>query len=125
MREFIALDEKYIDELVELEKLSFPTPWSKDAYIYAFSDASPCHYLGYLNEAGKLIAFGGFMAIADEAHITNVAVHPDYKRQGIGKELMVALISYAIPLGIEALTLEVRVSNIAAIGLYEAIGFKS
>ena len=72
---------------------------------------------------GKIVGYVGFWKIIDEAHITNVAIHSDYRRSGYGRALINALLNKARELGIIAATLEVRVSNLAAISLYESFGF--
>jgi [ribosomal protein S18]-alanine N-acetyltransferase len=71
-----------------------------------------------------IIGLGCFWSIVEEAHITIVAVHPDYQRQGLGQALLWALLSQAQQRGLERATLEVRVSNQAAIALYEKFGFR-
>lgn len=71
-----------------------------------------------------IIGLGCFWSIVEEAHITIVAVHPDYQRQGLGQALLWALLSQAHHRGLERATLEVRVSNQAAIALYEKFGFR-
>jgi ribosomal-protein-alanine N-acetyltransferase len=62
--------------------------------------------------------------IIDEAHITNLAVHPEYRGKGIGRMLLKGMIDYGIKNGIESFTLEVRESNLIAINLYSQLGFK-
>lgn len=71
-----------------------------------------------------IIGLGCFWSIVEEAHITIVAVHPDYQRQGLGQALLWAMLKQAHQRGLERATLEVRVSNQAAIALYEKFGFR-
>lgn len=63
--------------------------------------------------------------LANEGHITNVAVSPDYQGQGLGRRLMQELTARVKALGVDAMTLEVRPSNIPALRLYDSLGFKS
>ena len=70
-----------------------------------------------------MVAYGGFWMVKDEAHITNLAVHPDYRNRGIGSKLLGFLLEKAKNLGANAATLEVRTSNKAGQRLYEKWGF--
>ena len=72
----------------------------------------------------RLLAMGCQWAILDEAHITIVAVCPDYQHQGLGQAMLLALLSRARLRGLERATLEVKASNQPAISLYEKFGFK-
>jgi len=72
----------------------------------------------------RIIGYGGMWLVLDEAHVTNVAVHPDYRRKGVGRRIMETLINEAVRLGKERMTLEVRVSNTPAINLYKSLGFE-
>jgi len=76
-------------------------------------------------QVGLLIGYAGLWAIEDEGHITNVAVHPDYRRMHLGSILVDMLIAQTRLEGLKRFTLEVRVSNQAAIALYEKFGFVS
>ncbi|MGA7932065.1 MAG: ribosomal protein S18-alanine N-acetyltransferase [Kovacikia sp.] len=71
-----------------------------------------------------LLALGSYWAILEEAHITILAVDPDYQRQGLGQALLWALLNSAHRRGLERSTLEVRISNQSALSLYEKFGFR-
>jgi [ribosomal protein S18]-alanine N-acetyltransferase len=71
-----------------------------------------------------LLALGCLWAILDEAHITIVAVHPDYQRQGLGQAMLYALLHRAYDRGLERATLEVRISNQSAVELYQKFDFR-
>lgn len=107
----------------ELEKKCFSVPWSEESIRAMFSEK------GYWNltarDDGSLVGYIGMKAVLDEADITNVAVDPDRRRQGIGKMLLRALLVKAGELGIRRIFLEVRVSNTAARVLYEQAGFRT
>ena len=92
------------------------------SYIPAFL-CSP-YILGQFKPWDRLLSFGGFWKILDEAHITNVAVHPDFRGQGIGEFTMRNLMIAAMQEDCRWMTLEVRVSNLTAQGLYKKLGFK-
>ena len=71
-----------------------------------------------------LVGYGGLKMVLDEADVTNICVHPDYRRLGIGRDLLEAMLAMAGKRGIRRIYLEVRVSNQAAIHMYEEAGFK-
>ena len=83
---------------------------------------SKAHYM-VIDADGEILGYCGFWKIIDEAHITNVAVHPEYRGQGYGRVLISAMIQRAKELDVIAMTLEVRVSNDIAISLYKDFGF--
>lgn len=73
---------------------------------------------------GKVCAYGGMLCVIDEGQITNIATLPEYRRMGYGAAVLDSLIKYAKYNGLHSITLEVRESNKAAIGLYQSRGFK-
>ena len=106
----------------KIEKMCFSTPWSLKAFRLELEDNDCAHYAVVV--AGEdIVGYGGMWMIIDEAHITNVAIHPDYRRKGMGEAVMRYLIKKASEIGAVAMTLEVRVSNKAAIYLYKKLGF--
>ncbi|NLN42172.1 MAG: ribosomal protein S18-alanine N-acetyltransferase [Clostridiales bacterium] len=113
-----------IDEVLSIEKLCFSTPWSREAFR-AEIERNHCARYVVAELEGKVIGYGGMWIILDEAHITNIAVHPDYRGKGVGEALMKALIGTASRLRVDGMTLEVRVSNVIAQNLYKKLGFVS
>lgn len=114
-----------IDDVISLEQRVFGNHhWSKDSFINELSN-DLAKYFSVLNEDGKLIAYCGMWQILEEAHITNISVSPDYRRMHIGEVLLTKLIEECYKNLVKYMTLEVRVGNHAAIGLYEKYGFKS
>ena len=113
-----------IDAIAAMEQICFPEePWSRDMVAEEFSGLNPSRY--YLaEEGGKVCAYAGIWLIPPEGYITNVAVHPDKRRCGIGSLLLKKLMEDALSEGITDYTLEVRVSNEPAIALYRAFGFE-
>lgn len=112
-----------LDEVLAIEHQSFTTPWSRAAY---HRELVTNGYATYIvgRYAGRVISYGGMWVILDEAHITNIAVHPDHRGLGVGRLTMHALQSKAAELGATRMTLEVRVSNLTARHLYESLGFR-
>jgi ribosomal-protein-alanine N-acetyltransferase len=116
--------DAYIDDMIAIENASFARPWSRKAYLEEAKRNELAHYTGYF-ENNRLLGYGGFWLILDEGHISNIAVHPSYRGRGIGRQIVQALTLLCLAVGGKRMTLEVRVSNTAAIHLYEQIGFKS
>ncbi len=110
-----------IDRLVPIELASFSVPWSRNMLEdELYNDKA--YYL-VAEHQGRVAGYAGMWQIFEEGHITNIAVDPAFRRLGIGSLLLDDLIAYAKAQGIQALTLEVRVSNAPAISLYESKGF--
>lgn len=120
--EFALMSMEDIDDVMVVENLSFPVPWSREAFIGEISGNAFAVYIAAKCE-GKVVGYAGMWKIFDEGHITNIAVHPEYRRNGIGARLVEQLIASARERGIKRMTLEVRKSNIAARNLYEKFGF--
>lgn len=112
---------KYIDDIVDIERLSFTDPWSKISFLKELENPSARYLVAEIK--GRIIGYGGYWSILNEGHITNIAVHPDYRGQGIGSALLTAMINLAQREGIDAMTLEVRISNRIAQSVYLKHGF--
>ncbi len=104
-----------------LERDCFDLPWSKHAFKSELKNK--CAYYTIMERESSLIAYAGMWLIIDEAHITNVAVHPNERKNGYGQTIMLEMMRLALVSGMPTMTLEVRKSNIAAIRLYEKLGF--
>ncbi len=116
------LSERTLDGVAELEKLCFSEPWSKNSLELLTKEGIGVGMTCSCD--GKLCAYGGMIVAVDEGQITNIATHPDYRRQGYGRAIVEALIRYAKMNGLDSISLEVRESNRAAIELYGKLGFK-
>lgn len=123
--ELQSLTSEHLSALVELDQACFGGMWTKDAYQREL-DSPNSDLLGLLSPVSsqKLLGMGCFWSILEEAHITILAIHPQYQHQGLGQALLYALLQKASDRGLERATLEVRVSNLAAISLYQKFGFK-
>ncbi len=112
-----------LPEVLEVEHLSYPTPWSRRAFVSELSENAYAHYLAAKSN-GRLIGYVGMWLVLDEAHITNVAVHPSFRSQGVGRLLMETAIHLTEEHGCRSITLEVRRSNLVAQSLYRSLGFQ-
>lgn len=111
-----------LGEIMKLEKLCFTTPWSKGAFLSELLENDRAYYL-VAKIGERPVGYIGVWLIAGEGHITNVAVHPDFRRRGIGKSLMQAVEVVAAARNHKRMTLEVRVSNEGAKRLYRGLGY--
>ena len=111
-----------IDAIREIERLSFRTPWPSYAFEQELTSNRLARYV-VARAGGTVVGFGGLWLMVDEAHITTFAVHPAWRRQGIGRRLLVALVESAMALGAARMTLEVRAGNLDAQRLYAELGF--
>ena len=112
-----------VEEVTKVEEASFSIPWTKEAFMNEMLRNEQAIYFVAVHEK-RVIGFVGVWKIVDEGHITNIAVLPEYRGQGIGQKLLTQLIAYANEQDLIGLTLEVRVSNIGAQKLYEQFGFQ-
>ncbi len=136
-----------IQEVMAIERLSFPTPWPMGAYRYEIHHNPRAYYFvvrpqeegaakcrearrGLLarfrstDQRPPIVGFGGFWCSAREAHISTIAVHPRLRRKGIGQLILIAMIEKARTIGADHITLEVRASNLVAQSLYRKYGFQ-
>lgn len=116
-----TLKSQYIDGIDAINQLSFSDPWSRKL-VEQELDNPDCYYAVGV-EDNRVVGYAGMTVIAGEANITNVATHPEHRRKGIGKTLLESLIDICIENNFFLITLEVRKSNTAAIGLYNSLGF--
>lgn len=115
----VPMAERHLAALAEIEKACFHAPWSEamlreelDKGIFLVAE-----------QDGQAIGYVGCQTVLDEGYITNVAVSPDCRRQGIGRALIAELVSCARAKELSFVTLEVRASNASALALYEGAGF--
>ncbi|HEY8395030.1 MAG TPA: ribosomal protein S18-alanine N-acetyltransferase [Thermaerobacter sp.] len=110
--------------VLAIERRSFPTPWSERAFVSELRDNLYADYIVARFE-GRLVGYAGMWCILDEAHVTTIAVDPDFRGRGIGDRLLTALEERALRQGCRRMTLEVRVSNHVAQRLYKRHGFRA
>jgi [ribosomal protein S18]-alanine N-acetyltransferase len=116
------MEMKDLDDISEVEKLSFSIPWSRESFISELKTNLFARYL-VIEHDKKVIGYGGMWIVLDEAHITNIAIHPEFRGQRLGEKLMRELMSIAWSSGAASMTLEVRKSNEIAKNLYRKFGF--
>ena len=114
-----------VDSVINIEEKAYGSHhWSKDSFLQELSNDLAWYYSLY-NNMGELVAYAGTWHILEEAHITNIAVDINHKRKGYGEALLKRIIDDCYKEMIKYITLEVRVSNTAAINLYSKYGFSS
>ena len=117
----VNADKRHLDALVELEHQCFSVPWTRAQLTAELPDE---HHEFLVAEAGEsVLGYVGMMFVLDEGYISNVAVSPEHRRQGIASALIGELLRRAEELRLSFVTLEVRESNAPAIALYEHFGF--
>jgi [ribosomal protein S18]-alanine N-acetyltransferase len=107
----------------EIERLSFATPWPAYAFEQELRGNRLAHYLA-ARAGDELVGFAGLWLMVDDAHITTISVRPEWRRRGVGRQLMLDLAELALSLGARRMTLEVRAGNGAAHALYREFGFE-
>ena len=112
----------HVAQVAQLEALCFSDPWSENSIASELNNA--LSYWLVAQEDGIVVGYIGSQTVFPESDVMNVAVHPDYRRKGIGAMLVEALITHLRNNRCESLTLEVRASNESAIALYEKLGFE-
>ncbi len=112
-----------LEAVHKIELASFNAPWPANAYRSELETNRLASYL-VARIDDRIVAYGGMWLMVDEAHITTFAVHPAWRRQGIGERLLVAFLDLAADRHAREATLEVRLSNLAARRLYEKYGFR-
>ena len=113
---------EHLDGVLEIENQSFPSPWTRTAFASHLQHPEFAKYLVAVRQA-KVVGYTGLFFGGGQGQITNLAVHPDYRHHGIGTRLLLAITDYSLLLGLQGISLEVRVSNQDAQDLYERFGF--
>ena len=112
-----------IGEVVVIENLCFSLPWAHDSFLNELHSNKHAHY-HVIRQENRIVGYAGLWKVLDEGHITNIAVHPENRRAGIGSKLLEHMFKFSIEQEISSLTLEVRKSNISALKLYKKYGFE-
>ncbi|WP_408955568.1 ribosomal protein S18-alanine N-acetyltransferase [Natroniella sp. ANB-PHB2] len=119
----LPMEEKYLEQVLKIERETFTVPWSKAAFKRELNTSYGYYIVGIV--ADKIIAYLGAWVISNRAHITNLAISKDYRRQKIATKLLCCLYTKLEEKKINMITLEVRVSNQIAQELYRKEGFVS
>ena len=120
----VPMNADHLDEIAELEQVCFSTPWSRNMLVEELQNDCAA-FLVALDDQGHVAGYAGLQVILDEGYITNVAVQPEYRRQGVAGQLLAVFLNFAKGNHLAFLTLEVRASNYGAIALYGGLGFRS
>ena len=116
----VPMQERHLAALAEIEKVCFHAPWSADMLREELGKG----LFLVAERDGVAVGYVGCQTVLDEGYITNVAVSPDCRRQGVGRALIGTLVSHAGAQGLAFVTVEARTSNMPAIALYENAGFQ-
>lgn len=126
----VSIREMNLEDLPQvhqIDRMSFPIPWPERSYQFELTRNPAAKLIVAEDEVEgepSVVGYLGYWLIADEMHISTIAVHPDQRRRGIGELLIRIAITEARELGAEECTLEVRKSNEPALDLYRKLGFK-
>ncbi len=120
--EIVPMNKGHIADIAEIERLCFSLPWSEKSLEEELENSN-AHFLA-AEFCGRALGYIGIIEICGEADITNIAVHPDFRRLKIAERLLNFAENGARERGCESITLEVRESNSAAIELYKKFGWE-
>lgn len=120
--EIVPMRRRHLRGVLRIEVQSYPKPWTLGLYLSELALGSLRCYL-VARSRGEVVGYGGVMYLGPDAHVTTLAVAPEFQRHGVGGRVLLQLARAAVAHGAENLTLEVRVSNDAAIALYRRFGF--
>lgn len=123
MFEILPMTAEHIDQVVKVEEDTFHIPWTKADFEKEINENKMAKYFVAIID-GKVVGYAGLWHVVNEGHVTNVAVLEEYRRLGIGAAFMDKFIELARELEMIGITLEVRISNMAAQKLYTKYGFK-
>ncbi len=121
---FRYMREKDIDQVLEVEHASFTLPWTREAFYNELYNNKFAVYI-VLEHNKRVIGYCGVWIVVDEAHVTNVAILPEFRGKKLGDALMRKLMEVAQELGARTMTLETRVTNEIAQSLYRKLGFQN
>lgn len=116
------LDAEHLDDVMEIERLSFPQPWTRG--MFEREICLPISRFFVAMQGSRVVGYAGFWFVTDEAHIVNLAVHPRLRKQGVGRLLLDHIEKKMRLQGLKRALLEVRVGNTAARKLYEQKGYR-
>src|SRR6266496_1202435 len=121
--EITRMRRRHLKGIMAIERQVYPRPWSPNLFLSEMSELRNRSYL-VAKMGRETVGYGGIMCYGEEAHVTTIAVDPEYHRRKIGTRILYELIEEAIKMGARAVSLEVRVSNWGAQRLYGRFGFR-
>ena len=120
----VPMAAEHLNDVAALELACFSRPWSRQMLAEELDNQCAAFLVAEDSVSGRVLGYAGLMVVADEGYITNVAVFPEYRRQGIAAQILQVFLQFAAANHLAFLTLEVRPSNAAAIALYQGFGFE-
>ena len=120
----VPMAAEHLDWLEQLERMCFSRPWSKKMLAEELDNQCAAFLVAVEPETEQPVGYAGLLVVADEGYITNVAVRPDCRKQGVAGKLLQVFLDFAQANRLAFLTLEVRASNYPAIALYGSRGFR-
>jgi len=117
----VPMRRRHLRSVIQIEAQVYPRPWTLGLFLSELN-LHPARSYFVARVGGKVVGYGGLMISMEDAHVTTLAVDPIWQRHKLGQRLLVVLAREAVRLGSKNLTLEVRVSNLAAQGLYRRFG---
>lgn len=120
--EITRMKRRHLRKVLSIEGRVYPRPWSPSLFLSELSQKNTRSYI-VARYQGEVVGYAGMMFTGFEAHVTNIAVDPERQGQKIGSRLLLTLITEAIARGASVVSLEVRVSNLAAQSMYTKFGF--
>ena len=118
---YLMMSDAHVHQVAEIESLCFSTPWSESSIASEVNNPLSVWFVA--EEDGNVIGYVGSQTVLGESDMMNLAVLPEYRRQGIGRRLVETLVSHLSADSVTSLTLEVRASNAAAVFIYNSMGF--
>ena len=118
------MKRRHINQAYEIEHLASPGGWTRSIFLSELLYAAERTYI-VAKHGRRVVGFAGVWCTPDEGHITNIVVHPEWRRHKVASRMLAHLIGVTADRGLDAMTLEVRVSNRAAQAMYERFGFAS
>ena len=117
------MTEGDLDQVLAIERVSFVTPWTRAAFCYEIEQNKVARCTA-VRAGDRVVGYLCLWEIGREIHITNLAVHPEWRRRGVGRRLLVFAMAEGLARGVTLAFLEVRPSNARAVKLYEGLGFQ-
>jgi ribosomal-protein-alanine N-acetyltransferase len=121
--EITRMRRRHLRKVLSIEGRVYPRPWSASLFLAELSQRNARTYM-VAKHGNEVVGYAGMMFTGSDAHVTNIAVDPDFHGYKVGSRLLLTLITEAIARGAESISLEVRASNRIAQSMYEKFGFK-
>jgi ribosomal-protein-alanine N-acetyltransferase len=121
------MDKDHLEQVMEIERASFPTPWTENMFLYELTSPLSFHFVASKWEKGSdmVLCYIVFWMFRGEVHILNLATHSAFRKLGIAHSLLLFTLDFSYRRGGILYLLEVRKGNQAAINLYQKVGFAS